>query len=106
MGLLGDAGKTFIKYSEKIVEKTEEYTRIAKLTLDIKKCDESITQAQADMGRYVMQKIDEGATELSLSDDYIKTTAGRINELKESISRKRQEIRDIREAAAAKKVNQ
>jgi hypothetical protein len=98
MSFWKDAGKSFIKYSEKIVEKTEEYTKIAKLILDIKKLENSIESLHCGIGEYIIRKINEGARDIAFDDDFIRDHAQRIRDNKVLIDGKRREIEAIKTA--------
>lgn len=101
MSFWKDAGKSFIKYSEKIVEKTEEYTRIAKLILDIKKLEHTIETLHCEVGEYVIKKLDETSGTVSLQDDFIRDHTEKIRDSKNLIDSKRKEIDDIKAARNA-----
>lgn len=103
MSFWSDAGKTIVKYSEKIVEKTEEYTKIARLVLDIKKIENAVEKLHFETGEYVIKKADEGAAELSMNDDFIKNHAQKIHEQKKQIEAKRKEIEEIKKAGNEEK---
>ena len=103
MSFLKDAGKTFIKFSETVVEKTEEYTRIAKLILDIKKLENAIESLHNDIGQYVVKRINEGASSIGTADEPIKGCHEKISENKKLIDAKRHEIEMIKKARNAPK---
>ncbi len=103
MSFLKDAGKTFIKFSETVVEKTEEYTRIAKLILDIKKLENNIEGLHGDIGQHVVRKIDEGASSVNTGDELVKSCYEKISEDKKLIDDKRKEIEMIKKARNAPK---
>jgi len=98
MSFWKDAGKSVIKYSEIVVQKTEEYTRIAKLILDIKKLENNIETRYCETGEYVMKKVDEGLDQVSLNDDLIRSRTEIIRDSRLSIESKRKEIADIKAA--------
>jgi hypothetical protein len=103
MSFWRDAGRTIAKYSEKIVEKTEEYTKIAKLLLDIKKIEDVIEKLHFEIGEYVITKSDEGAKELSLNDEFIINHTKKIHEQKELIVAKKKEMEEVKKAGNADK---
>jgi hypothetical protein len=101
MSFLKEAGKSLIKYSEKIVEKTEEYTRIAKLILDIKNMEGKIESVHIETGQYVMKKIEDGADSIDLrNDETVINKARMLSELKNAIRGKRNEIEEMKKARA------
>ncbi len=101
MSFWKEAGKSFVKYSEKIVEKTEEYTKIAKLILDIKKLEHTIETLHCETGEYVIKKLDEGGNQVSLNDDFIRDHAEKTRGCRDLIASKRKEIEDIKAARNA-----
>lgn len=101
MSFFTDAGKQFLKYSEKLVEKTEEYTKIAKLTLEIKKIESTIDKIHHEVGKLVIESIREGKVTLDLENEYFKGTAGKIQEYRELIESKKKEIFDIKNPPAS-----
>ena len=93
-----DVKKSLYKYSKKVVGKTGEYSKIAKLTLNIKKNEGSIEQIQTEIGRYVLEKIEKGETTLELGDATIKEFTDRIKEYEEIINAKKIEIEELKKA--------
>lgn len=91
MSILKDAGDSIVKYSELIVTKTEGYTRIAKLTLDIRKLNSDIEKLQAALGGHVIKKIEEGEEQIVI-DSFISDTCQHIREIEQSIQDKKDEI--------------
>jgi hypothetical protein len=102
MGILKDAGETIAKYGEIIVNKTEEFAKIAKLNLDIKrlKIDQGI--AEKELGRHVIAKIDEGAATINSSDQKVKEIHDKVADLKKNVEVKKIEIEKIKAEAKQK----
>ncbi|RPI88930.1 MAG: hypothetical protein EHM32_13315 [Spirochaetales bacterium] len=98
MGFLKDARRSFLKYSEMLIDKTEEYTRLAKLNLEIKRLEYMIEKNHIEIGEYVSGKIAEGAAELRLDDETIKTRHQNILANRETIAARRREIEEIKQA--------
>jgi len=96
MSFFKDAGQSFLKYSEKLVEKTEIYTKIAKLTLEIKKLESTIDRTYTEIGKYVVEKIDSGINSVTLEDDFVGNSTRKIRECRELIETKRNEIAEIK----------
>lgn len=104
MGILKETGDTIVKYGEILVNKTEELAKIAKLNLDIKriKIDQGI--AEKELGRYVIEKIDQGATTIECSDSKVKEMHEKVVSLKKKIDEKKSEIEKVKmEAREPKK---
>lgn len=101
MGFLKDARKSFIKYSEMLVDKTEEYTRLAKLSLEIKRLEYTIEKNHIEIGEYVSGKIEEGARSISIDDDAVISRHKNITECRNTIAARKKEIEEIKQARAA-----
>ncbi|MBP7735783.1 MAG: hypothetical protein KA369_07415 [Spirochaetes bacterium] len=103
MGILKDTGDTIVKYGEIIVNKTEELAKIAKLNLDIKrlKIDQGI--AEKELGRYIIEKIDGGASSIDCADVKVKEFHDKVASLVKKIEDKKAEIEKVKtEAREAK----
>jgi hypothetical protein len=104
MGILKETGETIVKYGEILVNKTEELAKIAKLNLDIKrmKIDQGI--AEKELGRHVIEKIDQGAATIESSDAKVKEMHEKVVSLKKKIDEKKSEIEKVKmEAREPKK---
>jgi hypothetical protein len=103
MGILKETGETIVKYGEIIVNKTEELAKIAKLNLDIKrmKIDQGIVEKE--LGRYVVSRIDEGASSVDCADPKVKEMHEKVVDLKKKIEDKKSDIEKVKlEAREAK----
>ncbi|HNR87124.1 MAG TPA: hypothetical protein PKM65_02150 [Spirochaetota bacterium] len=98
MGFFKDASESLFTYSEKLITKTEEYARIAKLTMDIKRLEMSIGRINAEVGEYVVKRADAGDASIALSDEFIVEKTRAIAGVREEIEAKRQEIAAIKSA--------
>ena len=98
MGFFKDASESLFKYSEKLITKTEEYARIAKLTMDIKRLEMSIDRICAEVGDFVIKRVDAGEANLNLADEFIVEKARRIASIRNDIEGKRSEITAIKAA--------
>jgi hypothetical protein len=96
MGFFKDAGESLFKYSEKLVNKTEEYAKIAKLTMDIKRYENNIEKIHAEIGAYIKKLIGQGETTINLEEQYIKEKSESIDEINKNIENKRREITEIK----------
>jgi hypothetical protein len=98
MSFFRDAGDSLIKYSEIIVNKTEEYTKIVKLTLDIKKLESDIEKNQSELGKYVIVSLENGKKSVDLDDPHIAVFFSKIKEDTASIENKREEINILKQS--------
>lgn len=100
MGFFKDAGESLFKYSEKLVSKTEEYAKIAKLSMDIKRYESTIEKIHAEVGEYIKKLIDQGKNTVSFSEQYIKEKSESIDEINKNIEAKKKEIAEIKKENA------
>lgn len=96
MSFFNEARESIMKYSEKFVNKTEEYAKIGKLTMDIKKNENSIEKAYAQLGKNVFEKITLGASEIKADEETISQQVEAIHSYNKTIEEKRNEIEEIK----------
>ncbi len=99
MGLMKDAGNSFLKYSELLVNKTEEYARIGKLTLDIKRMERNISQVLRELGEYVVGQYREGSQTVLSSDQTIADKTRSLQEFQACIDSKKKEIEELKKGS-------
>ncbi|MFW5770073.1 MAG: hypothetical protein ACOCX9_01430 [Spirochaetota bacterium] len=96
MSFFNEARDSIMKYSEKFVNKTEEYAKIGKITMDIKKMENSIEKAYTELGKIVFEKISHGASEIKADEDSINQQVKDVQSYNKTIDEKRKEIEDIK----------
>ena len=94
MGIFKSAGGSFLKYGEKIVNKTEDYTKIAKLKIDIKRLEEEIEKCYIKAGRTAVSEYKKGIASMTLSD--IKEVVDKIENSNALIESKRMDIEELK----------
>ena len=99
MGFLKDASESILKYSGILVNKTEEYTKIAKLNLEIKKLEGDIDKLQAEIGRVIEEMANSGAASADLNEKRIARHLESIKELRSTIGGKKKTIDELKEEA-------
>lgn len=102
MGLFKDAGESIFKYGELIVSKTEGYTKIAKLTYDIKKLESAEGKVKVEMGDYIIKKIEAGDSGIDLNDKEIKDLHKKIEKIRNDISAIRTKIEEHKKSKTSK----
>ena len=102
MGILKDTGETIVKFGEIFINKTEEFAKIAKLNLDIKRLQIDQGIAEKDLGRYVIEKIEKGAALIEASDPKVKELQVKVNAFKKKIDEKKVEIEKVKAEAKKK----
>jgi hypothetical protein len=100
MGFLKDAGDSLLKYGGILVNKTEEYTRIAKLNLEIKKNESDIEKCHLKLGKILSTAMDKGETSLDLNQESVSSLYGKIISFRQIIEGKRNEIEALKQERA------
>jgi hypothetical protein len=96
MGLLKDAGDTFIKFGSLLVNKTEDYTRIARLNIEITRLRGDIEKVKAEIGGHVIELKSAKKSRLDLNSDLIESCVKKINTMEKQIGKKKDEIEEIK----------
>ena len=96
MSFFNEARDSIMKYSEKFVNKTEEYAKIGKLTMDIKKMENSIEKAYTELGKTVFEKISIGESEIKADEESINRHVNDVHAYNKTIDDKRKEIEEIK----------
>ena len=96
MSFLKSAGDSIIKYGEIIINKTEDYARIAKLKIDIKYIEDEIEKCYKNAGKIVISEYDNSADSFSVDVNSIKSIAESINKYKTQIEEKRHDISELK----------
>ena len=99
MSFIKDAGDSLLRYTEKIVSKTEEYAKIGKITLDIKRLESQIQKAYREIGEHTFNSLSNGTGTVGMNDDFISGKCNLIKDTTEAISQKKNDIEEIKKAA-------
>ena len=99
MSFIKDAGDSLLRYTEKIVTKTEEYAKIGKITLDIKRLESQIQKAYREIGEHTFNTLNSGIGTIGIDDVIISEKCNQIKDTTESIRLKKNEIEEIKKAA-------
>jgi predicted phage tail protein len=102
MGILKDTGETIVKFGEIFINKTEEFAKIAKLNMDIKRLQIDQGIAEKELGRHVIEKIDTGAAAIETSDATVKELHTKVNTFKKKIEGKKAEIEKVKDESKMK----
>ncbi len=92
MGIFKDAGESLLKYGEIIVNKTEEYTKIAKHTFDIKKLEGDEEKIKVQIGKIIIEKLEKGEIKADLKEKEISRLYDEIIIIREKIKSIKAEI--------------
>ena len=85
-----------------IMNKTGDYSKIAKLIVEIKKSENEIEKNQTEIGKYVIQKIKDGEITLDINVSNIKKFAEKIKEIELTITNYRKKIDELKQLHASK----
>jgi hypothetical protein len=92
VGILKSAGDSFMKYGELIINKTEDYTRIAKLKIDIKRLETEVDKCHIQAGKLAINEYNNG----NKSFAGFKDIAASIDAHNAQIDEKKQEIEELK----------
>jgi regulator of replication initiation timing len=87
MGFFKDAGDSLSRYSEIIVNRTEEYTKIAKLTLDIRRINSDIQKLKIHLAETLFPYLEK--------DDPIDPTRGEFRHIVDEIRQLDRRIEEL-----------
>jgi len=96
MGFLKDAGDSVVKFGTKLVSKTEDYTRIARLNIEIKRLAGDIEKVKAKIGAHALDAGTEGKSRIDLHSSFINDCVEKISDFDKQIAGKKKEIEDIK----------
>lgn len=98
MSLLKSAGDSILKYGGIVINKTEDYARIAKIKIDIKYIEDEIKKCYINAGKIIMSEYDDNSDSASFSVDLdsIKNIAESIDKYKTQIKEKKHEIAKLK----------
>lgn len=91
-----DIGRSFLKYSEKVVNKTDNLTQIAKLNIEIKKALAAIEDAKNRIGDTVLKKYESEAQSISFKDSEISEDLEVIREIKTKIDDLKKALEEVK----------
>jgi hypothetical protein len=102
MSFFKDAGDSFLKLSGKLYNKTEGYTKIAKIVIDIKKIESDIKSQKIILADFILSKVDSGEKQIDLENEKVLTSVNLIKSLSEEVSACKKTIEKIKEEGADK----
>ncbi|MCL1912179.1 MAG: hypothetical protein FWG13_08235 [Leptospirales bacterium] len=88
--------KSAVKYGEIIINRTEDYARIAKLKIDIKCIEDEIEKCYKNAGKIVISEYGNSADSFSVDINSIKNIAESINKYKAQIEEKKHDIAELK----------
>ena len=92
MSLINDLKRTFLNASKVIVDKTGDYSRIARLSLEDKKYE------QTDAGKYVLECMRKGDSSINLNEKVLTDALEEIKLLEEKIGANKEEIEKLKKS--------
>ncbi|MBN2038465.1 MAG: hypothetical protein JW864_00380 [Spirochaetes bacterium] len=103
MSLINDLKHSFLRAGKVIVDKTGDYSRIARLSLDNKKYESDIDKKETETGKLVFEYMRKGDTTLDLKDKNLTDTLVTINELEKKIADNKSEIEQLKKSEQTEK---
>jgi len=101
MSIMKNIGRTFLKYSEQIVNKTDNITQIAKINIEIKKSLSEIEDAKTKIGDYIASLHESESDSVFLNDENISADLQIIDDLKSKIKGLKETLEEIKKKKAA-----
>jgi len=102
MGILKDVGDALVKYGDVLVNKTEEYTRIAKLSLDIKRLEGRRDDIYRDVGRQVIEGLSGDETSFTRENEFIAEKLALVSDLESVMEQKNAELNTLKQESSQK----
>jgi len=96
MSFLRSAGDSILKYGEIIINRTEDYARIAKLKIEIRFIEDEIEKCYKNAGKVVISEYSDDMTSFNIDADLIKNIAESINKYKAQIEEKKRDIAELK----------
>lgn len=94
-----DFKKNTYKFSEAFINKTEDYARITKLTMDIKKHELSQKKLTQEIGDFVVSQLNSGVETIKLSEPFIQTKVNEIISINKNIENCNNEIAQLKKGS-------
>ncbi len=86
MSITKDIKRSFLKYTEKVVNKTDSLTHIVKLNIEIKKSLADIEDLKTKIGNNIVDLHESGKKSIMFNDKSISDDLDNINNLKTKIA--------------------
>lgn len=96
MTILRDLGDSVLKYGESFINKAEQYTKIAKLKIEIKQTESKIEKFYIQAGMLATDEYQKGMPSFDLTQKEIKEIVSQIDSLNEIIQEKKNRIDDLK----------
>ncbi len=96
MSLMREAGESLARLSGIIMAKTEEFSRIAQLTIEQKRLESAMSNLERICGRYILDILNKGEALPDANDPTVSRYVQQYRELCDAIETKKEEIVNIR----------
>jgi regulator of replication initiation timing len=93
-------GQVFLKYSEQVVNKTDNFTQMAKINIEIKKALSDIEDAKTRIGDYIAGQHELKNESVLLNDNNISVDLQFISDLKAKIDELKKNLEEIKKKKA------
>lgn len=102
MSITKDIKRSFLKYTEKVVNKTDSLTHIAKLNIEIKKALSEIEDFKTRIGSSIVDLHEAGKDSIMFNDKSISEDLDNINNLKAKINEIKKTLEEIKSKQSSK----
>lgn len=106
MSLINDLKRSFLNASKVIVDKTGDYSRMARLSLENKKFEGDIEKKHTEAGKYVFECIQKGDSTIDLKEKRLTDDLEKIKELEEKIKTNKDEIEKLKKSQQPEKTEE
>jgi hypothetical protein len=93
-------GQVFLKYSEQVINKTDNFTQMAKINIEIKKALSDIEDAKTRIGDYIAGQYELKKESVQLNDKNISVDLQLISDLKAKIDELKKTLEKIKKKKA------
>ena len=96
MSYLKKTTESLLKYSSKIANKTESYTKVAKVMLEIKKLEGNLEKTLKDLGQYAIERFENQDKTIELNDSKVNEFLNKAKGFKIRINIKKDELQKLK----------
>ena len=96
MSFIREAGESLARLSGTILAKTEEFSRIAQISLEQKRLESALGNLERISGRYILGALNKGDAAPDLNDPTVARYLEQYRELLDAIETKKEEIVAVR----------
>ncbi|MFC1669157.1 hypothetical protein ACFL20_02115 [Spirochaetota bacterium] len=103
MGLLKDVGNSLVKIGGIVADKTEEYTKIAKHTIDLKKHESDLENIESKIGKIVLDRYEKNESMIEFSNTDLTKLFKKADRIKSDLEAAKATIEELKNERLQKK---